>query len=504
MSYRSPIAIIAILAILSVGVVSTVPNVFAASTWYVGQGLKQGDYYRYNLADVFYHNLAPFEMDFWVQNQTSDGYTLQMVVHDGSIVEKGTVKLGNVTPDPTYTDPNLAPYVNVYRLTLTWLDSFAVKTAPVNIVAPVWGQTGIYGEVSIGSIGMQSVTTQAGTFQASTLKFHDSGVDSYIWVDPDFAFPVKAKVYAIKTSGSPTIGYQYELLDHGNSATPPSFLNVVSTNPLGGSAQCPAIDYANDVVHDTQSTDSGTVAVEYYYSPAVPHQGCPMGWRISFEQVYSSTQKVSDVHYDIFTVDSQGHELGSLAQGIGRTDIYSAVGDDEQHFIVNQPPPVAHYVIYVAGTGAESGVTDVSLSGMVHVDVKVAPPFANATGLVSTPPSQPASPPPVQQNQTASPPQGQGTGEQTIVIPSWVKNNAKWWSQGQVGDSEFVKGIQYLIQSGIMKIPPTQAGTGSASQGIPSWVKNNAAWWSEGQISDSEFVKGIQYMISSGIITINS
>lgn len=494
MSFRSPIAIMAICAIFSIGLFSMVPNVFA-TTWYVGDGLKQGDYYRYNMADVFYHNLAPFEMDFWVQNQTSDGSTLQMVVHDGSIIEKGTVKIGNITPDPTYTDPNLAPYVNVYRLTLTWLDSFAIKTAPVSILSPVWGQTGIYGEVSIGSIGMQSVTTQAGTFQASTLHFHDSGVDSYIWVDPDFAFPIKAKVYAIKTSGSPTIGYQYEMLEHGNSATPPSFLNVVSTNPLGGSAQCPQVDYANDSVHDTQSTDSGTMAVEYYYSPTVPHQGCPMGWRITFEPVYSSTQRVSDVHYDIFTVDAQGHELSSLAQGIGRTDIYSAVGDDEQNFIEQQPPPLAHYVIYVAGTGPESGVTDVTQAGMVHVDVKVAAPFANSTGLLTqTPPSQPPQ----------TPAQAPQNSTQAIVIPSWVKNNAKWWSQGQVGDSEFVKGIQYLIQAGIMKIPPTASGTGASSQAIPSWVKNNAKWWSEGQISDTEFVKGIQYMISSGIMTINS
>ena len=471
---------------------STIPEAFA-TPWYVGIGLKQGDYFRYNIADVFYHNLAPFEMDFWVQNQTSNGYTLQMVVHDGSIVQKGIVKIGNVTPDPTYSDPNLADYVNVYRLTLTWLDSFAIKTAPVQITQPVWGQTGIYGEVSIGSIGMQSVTVPAGTFQASTLHFHDSGVDSYIWVEPTLPFPIKANVYAIKTSGAPTIGYQYELLEHGNSAQPPAFLNVQSTNPLGGSAQCPPVDYANDSVHDTQSTDSGTVAVEYYYSPKVPHQGCPMGWRITFEPVYSSTQRVSDVHYDIYTVDSQGHELGSLAQSIGRTDIYSAVGDDEQQFLEQQPPTVAHYVIYVAGTGPESGTTDVSQAGMVKVDVQVAPPFPGSGPVNNTSGQPPAN------NQ---PPSG-NPQDQTVVIPSWIKNNAKWWSQGQVDDSEFVKGIQYLIQNGIMKIPATQGGSAS-SHSIPSWIKNNAGWWADGQISDSEFVKGIQYMVSSGIISVGS
>ncbi|MDE1765654.1 MAG: hypothetical protein KGI27_05160 [Thaumarchaeota archaeon] len=488
MEFRSLLAIFTMSVIVLSGMAPLVPSAFA-TTWYVGQGLKPGDYYRYSIADVFYHNLEPFEMDFWVQNQTSSGgYNLQMVVHDGSIVQKGTVTIGNITPDPTYTPTNLANYVNVYRLTLTWLDSFAIKTHPVDILSPVWGQTGIYGEVSIGSIGMQNVTVPAGSFSASTLHFHDSGVDSYLWVAPSLAFPVKAQVYAIKTSGAPTIGYQYSLLEHGNSAQPPAFLNVQSTNPLGGNPQCPSPDYASDAVHDTQSTDSGSLAVEYYYSPSVPHQGCPMGWRISFEPVYSQTQKVSDIHYDIYAVDSQGHELSSLAQSIGRTDIYSAVGNDEQNFIENQPPPVAHYVIYVAGTGPESGVTDVSQAGMVKIDVKIAPPFSqpssSATGLV---------------NRTST----TVNNTPSVEIPSWIKNNAKWWSQGQVDDSQFVQGIQYLIQNGMMKIPKTSV-TASHSQGIPAWVKNNAGWWASGQISDDEFVKGIEYLVANGIIAVNS
>ena len=88
-----------------------------------------------------------------------------------------------------------------------------------------------------------------------------------------------------------------------------------------------------------------------------------------------------------------------------------------------------------------------------------------------------------------------------IKIPSWVKNNAKWWSEGKIGDNDFVKGIQYLIQSGIMKIPQTQSET-SSSQQIPNWIKNNAGWWANGTITDNDFVKGIQYLIQDNIIKI--
>ena len=43
--------------------------------------------------------------------------------------------------------------------------------------------------------------------------------------------------------------------------------------------------------------------------------------------------------------------------------------------------------------------------------------------------------------------------ETTIEIPTWVKNNAGWWADDLIGDSDFVSGIQYMITEGIMTIP---------------------------------------------------
>jgi len=88
-----------------------------------------------------------------------------------------------------------------------------------------------------------------------------------------------------------------------------------------------------------------------------------------------------------------------------------------------------------------------------------------------------------------------------LQIPSWIKNNAKWWAQGSLTDDDFTKGIQFMIQNGIMKIPQTHSDS-SLSHQIPSWVKTNAGWWASGQISDSDFIKGIQYLASSGIIRV--
>jgi hypothetical protein len=90
---------------------------------------------------------------------------------------------------------------------------------------------------------------------------------------------------------------------------------------------------------------------------------------------------------------------------------------------------------------------------------------------------------------------------ETTEIPDWVKSNAGWWSDDMIADSDFVSGIQYLINEGIMTIPPTQSGSSSSNE-IPSWIKSNAGWWSDGLIADSDFVSGIQYLISNGIMQI--
>lgn len=43
------------------------------------------------------------------------------------------------------------------------------------------------------------------------------------------------------------------------------------------------------------------------------------------------------------------------------------------------------------------------------------------------------------------------------LIPDWIKNNAKWWSEGTVDDQTFVNSIGFLVENGI--IPVSSGGT---------------------------------------------
>ncbi len=92
-------------------------------------------------------------------------------------------------------------------------------------------------------------------------------------------------------------------------------------------------------------------------------------------------------------------------------------------------------------------------------------------------------------------------------FPKWIKNNAGWWASNQIDDDSFIMGIEYLIKNEIImtdnKKEGTEMGTDDTRETtIPKWIKNNAGWWAEGKLTDSEFMLGIEYLIEKGIIII--
>ena len=51
---------------------------------------------------------------------------------------------------------------------------------------------------------------------------------------------------------------------------------------------------------------------------------------------------------------------------------------------------------------------------------------------------------------------------QNLKTPKWIKNNVKWWTGGQISDSDFIQGIQYLIEKGITNMDITNNAVSQA------------------------------------------
>ena len=84
----------------------------------------------------------------------------------------------------------------------------------------------------------------------------------------------------------------------------------------------------------------------------------------------------------------------------------------------------------------------------------------------------------------------------TIPLQDIHKINLAIFGQGISYDQKYAG-----IASGIFEVGPSTS-TKPKEIAIPTWIKNNAKWWSEGTISDQDFVSGIQYLITNSIIKI--
>ena len=95
-------------------------------------------------------------------------------------------------------------------------------------------------------------------------------------------------------------------------------------------------------------------------------------------------------------------------------------------------------------------------------------------------------------------------------VPSWIKSNAGWWADGKIGDADFINGIQFLIKSNIIIVDTENLPkdiysglvTGKPSSEIPTWIKNSARWWAEGKITNNDFLDGVKYLVEHGIIKV--
>ena len=100
----------------------------------------------------------------------------------------------------------------------------------------------------------------------------------------------------------------------------------------------------------------------------------------------------------------------------------------------------------------------------------------------------------------------ESSGQEDIQIPDWIKNVAGWWGNSEISEREFLSGIEYLINNNIISIQPVPCSTANASSTelVPDWVKNNARWWSEDLIEEDDFMNGIKYLIKKQIIGIDN
>jgi len=250
----------------------------------------------------------------------------------------------------------------------------------------------------------------------------------------------------------------------------------------------PNVQTSNSVL-----TDFGGWGIKLGWNPTQITANSQNSLKLSFFDAFTEKPVNGDVHYNMKMLDSGGNTI------LSKSNLVAKNAEDTQS--LNLPGNGIYTMqMNITSVVGPTGLPDTSRTGMARGNLVIPSTVTADTGVVAIGNQGGSSGSGLVQtnNQTSTPP----NNPTQIVIPVWVKNNAKWWSQNTIDDSTFASGIQYLIKQGIIQIPATQQGQASPGVQIPQWVKTNAGWWSSGQIDDQTFVAGIQYLVKIGIITV--
>jgi len=473
--------------------VATSGGVNVDGSWYLGEGLKAGDYFEYSLCEIDLNDCAPITLKMWIKGkipyESETLWDAKFAIFDGNKIIVGSMGLGEISPEPITFDDDLFDYAIGFKSSLAWLGAFATAEegdrihGPQEFKAPAWGKIGAIGGAQLTPVRAETIIIPAGTVDTVVVGWY-SGKYNQIWIVDDFPYPVKALTYTWITTGIPPIMHQYTMLDYKENVTVDPFKDVVETIPKEDLYGCPDTKFSN-YVGEHGSTQSYSILVEYNYAPEFPMEGCDIDWKINFKNPYNEIEFVDQIHYDIWVVDDSGNRLRSLAAELGRTELFNGFGQVHVLMPVKENAGISKYVIFIHGTGPEHEIPDAKMGGYVTIEIEI---DEN----------------PLYEKSIVIPPTPQDSDEKPTEIPSWIKNNAGWWADGSIDDDSFIQGLQFLIKEEIMQIPPTTQGTGSGTNEIPSWIKNNAGWWADGSIDDNSFIQGLQFLIKEGIMTISS
>lgn len=476
-------------------------------TWYVGEGLKHGDYFSYSMCHIDYKECAKFRLDMWVKGDIKAGtetkWLVETVVYDGNRIAVGNMELGKIVPEPTGGSEEIGKdYRGPFKSSIVWLSAFATASdkdggeGPKAFRDTSWGKIGNIGGEQVKPHAIENIRAAGTTWETVNVGWRTGGYTSSIWVVDEFPFPIKAKTFTHVSEGIPPTEYEFVLLDYKENVKENPFEGIVPTSKIIAASGCETeFDKETSI---KKSTVGAMYQVHVFYGPEDPKHGCNMEWLIKFISKYDETEFLSQVQFDILTVDKDMKPTRSLAKEEGRPFLYAPSGQYTAEIPIDEKPGLVNYVIWIYGI-AQENMVPTDRHDYMEVPITI---HANDTVLTSVePPANPA----------VTPPTGQPTPSEAAPIPTWIKNNAGWWADGLIDDGSFIQGIQYLINDGIIQIPPTSKDRDAAGdmqdadavQEIPPWIKNNAGWWAEGSIDDNTFVLAIQYLIKNGVMTVS-
>ena len=415
-------------------------------SWYVGEGLKHGDYFSYSMCHEDYKECSKFRLDLWIRDDVQIGgntkWLAETVVYDGDRIVRGQMALGKISAEPIEYTANLGAYRYAFKSSVVWLSAFATADSEPysrgskEFRDTSWGTVGEIGGPQLRPLALETVKAAGQDWDAVLIGWKN-GPLSKVWIVDGFPFPIKARAYPYVTGGMPSsVAYEFILLKYEENVKENPFADVVGTDEQLV-LQCGAHFDKNRWIK--KLTVVGMYQVHVCYGPEEPRQGGNMQWMIKFTSRYDETEFLNQVQFDVLAMDKDMLPTRSLAAEDGRRVLHSPSGQYLIDIPVREDPGEVSYVIWVWGRAPE-GLIPSDPPDYVEIPITV----REGSGVANVPaPGVDESSAPTVEPETDRAP-----------IPSWVRISAGWWAEGMIDDDSFVQAIQFLIQNGVMAVSP--------------------------------------------------
>ncbi len=207
--------------VLSTSLIYHIGTSYAQSTsdslWYVGKGLKQNMYMKYQIQYNGTNDNQPFNMTLYFKeyNQTKNYWiALMSVDYDNNKHMDSTIYLSDTTLDQantSYLSQPLKNFLTAYYFTIDRLVQYVPKGTVQTLNDTDWGRVAINCCHTLLHKDI-SVTVPAGTFDTTLVT--EAGGQPKSWIDKDLPYPVKGEYLDTGISPPNTI-FSFELLSYG-------------------------------------------------------------------------------------------------------------------------------------------------------------------------------------------------------------------------------------------------------------------------------------------------
>lgn len=345
-------------------------------SWYVGENLRVGDYFSYDMCHTNYENCAEFNLQIWFKEYEHAEYGTQwladVVVTDGDRVVVGNMTLGDRVLSPSRTSLELHNYGKAFKSSVLFLSSFAPSGSDSEEergkkFTDVWfskiGELcGLHGMPS----NLDDIAIPAGTWVDAVVVSWSGCSSGKTWIADEFPLPLKADAYALTRDGL-SLKFAFTLADYGNFQESP-FVGIISTSEKGRAA-CEA--RSEGTVPVRGATNDSKYQIFASYGPMYPEEWCRI--ELSMEFLGQDGLLLEQVQFNVVVLDDDGDITRSIAYELGSRALYAQSGTYHLEFDVMERPGIAEYAIVVFGTAPDWTVPAQSERDMLVIPVEVRP-----------------------------------------------------------------------------------------------------------------------------------